>query len=273
MKWQLYVRNYRKAEMNFKLSHSDKVKILQAICIVGLLAIPIWFDAKLLVVGLILGWVFHGVGLCVTLHWLCTHREFEPRNSVVKSFLLYVSVLCTLGSPIAWAVTHRAHHKYTDLVNDPTYPHGNAWHVIKNFFSYYDSVKGEKLCAKDLFTDKQYLFFHRNYFKLLAVYVFGLLLASPVYIVYFYAVPVVFSVVCIGWVSTLAHLPKLSVFGYRNFDTPDTTYNSHFWQVVTMGEGLHNNHHANAGNRNTAIKWHEFDIAALIIRMIGKPNV
>jgi stearoyl-CoA desaturase (delta-9 desaturase) len=128
----------------------------------------------------------------------------------------------------------------------------------------------DKCCIKGLCSDKDYFFFHRHYFKILLAYVVLLGLINPLYIIYVYAIPVVFSVICIGWVSTLAHLPGLSVFGYRNHNTNDNTYNSLFWQLITWGEGLHNNHHAKAFAKSTAEKWFEFDLTYLFIRLVNK---
>jgi stearoyl-CoA desaturase (delta-9 desaturase) len=254
-----------------KLTHHQKVQLAEAVCFaVTFLGLFLYFDVKLFLISLVLGWFVHGIGLSVTLHRLCTHRAFTPRNRLIKLFLLFVATISTLGSPIAWAITHITHHKNVDTPLDPTYPKGTVWHTVKSFFSYFHTVPLDKCCIKGLCSDKDYFFFHRHYFKILLAYVVLLGLINPLYIIYVYAIPVVFSVICIGWVSTLAHLPGLSVFGYRNHNTNDNTYNSLFWQLITWGEGLHNNHHAKAFAKSTAEKWFEFDLTYLFIRLVNK---
>ena len=70
------------------------------------------------------------------------------------------------------------------------------------------------------------------------------------------------------WSSAVLSLPlHLPSQGYRNFNTDDETVNSHFWNWLTLGEGLHNNHHAKPGEYNFAFtkRPREWDISAVII--------
>jgi stearoyl-CoA desaturase (delta-9 desaturase) len=186
--------------------------------------------------------------------------------------LLFIANLGTVGSPIAWTATHRLHHKHADKLEDPTNPKGSVWHKFKNFFSHFKKLPNEKVCVKDLVADRDYLFFHKYYFQIIGFYILLLTIINPLYVGYLYAIPVVYNVICVGWVTTLAHSPELSIFGYRNYNTDDSTYNSLFWQLITMGEGLHNNHHAKPNLWNTAIKKYEFDIASWFIRLLRKNN-
>ena len=143
---------------------------------------------------------------------------------------------------------------------------------MKCFFYYFpthDDYQGA-MVVKDLVKDKDYAWFHRNYFNIILTYILVLGIINPLYIGYFYCVAMIPVFIGIGWVSVLAHLPKLSFFGYKNYRIKDTSYNSHFWQLLTMGEGLHNNHHARPADWNTAKKWYEFDIASLFIRLFRR---
>ena len=59
-------------------------------------------------------------------------------------------------------------------------------------------------------------------------------------------------------------------FGYRNFDTPDTTYNNllfHYLALGTMPSMLQNNHHGIKKNAAT-YKWFEFDSFEIIIKVL-----
>ena len=49
--------------------------------------------------------------------------------------------------------------------------------------------------------------------------------------------------------------------GYRSFDVTDTSTNLMPFDLITMGEGYHNNHHAHSGNANFSQKWYETDLS------------
>jgi fatty-acid desaturase len=54
-------------------------------------------------------------------------------------------------------------------------------------------------------------------------------------------------------------------WGYRNFDTPDTSRNNQWLDIIQAGEGLHNNHHAHPQLYDFAVKSGEFDFSAWVI--------
>jgi stearoyl-CoA desaturase (delta-9 desaturase) len=62
------------------------------------------------------------------------------------------------------------------------------------------------------------------------------------------------------WVNCVGHS-----WGYRNFNTADQSRNNQWVQTVSLGEGLHNNHHAYAKLYDFAIKKGESDISAWFI--------
>ena len=53
---------------------------------------------------------------------------------------------------------------------------------------------------------------------------------------------------------------------YRNHNTLDNSYNNTVVNWYLLGEGLHNNHHAEPGNYNQAHAPGEFDLGAWIIK-------
>jgi stearoyl-CoA desaturase (delta-9 desaturase) len=64
-----------------------------------------------------------------------------------------------------------------------------------------------------------------------------------------------------GVVNGLGHW-----WGYRNFDTADTSTNLTPWGVWIGGEELHNNHHAFPSSARFALRRYEFDIGWAMIR-------
>jgi stearoyl-CoA desaturase (delta-9 desaturase) len=57
-------------------------------------------------------------------------------------------------------------------------------------------------------------------------------------------------------------------WGYRNFDSKDSSTNIVPWGILIGGEELHNNHHAYATSARLSNKWYEFDIGWLYIRLM-----
>ena len=57
-------------------------------------------------------------------------------------------------------------------------------------------------------------------------------------------------------------------WGYRNFDAPDASSNIVPWGILIGGEELHNNHHTYPTSAKLSVKWYEFDIGWLYIRVL-----
>ena len=55
-------------------------------------------------------------------------------------------------------------------------------------------------------------------------------------------------------------------WGYRNFPTPDNSRNNWLVALLTLGEGWHNNHHAQPRSAALCVRWWEVDVMYLIIR-------
>jgi fatty-acid desaturase len=116
------------------------------------------------------------------------------------------------------------------------------------------------------------VFFHRHYFKMIFAFILILGLINPILIGYVWALPVVYTLFGISWATTIAHIPQLGFLSWRQYDTDDYTYNSHFWNILLMGEGYHNTHHACPWLWNYALNKGEWDIAAWVVKLIGIPN-
>jgi stearoyl-CoA desaturase (delta-9 desaturase) len=70
----------------------------------------------------------------------------------------------------------------------------------------------------------------------------------------------------ITWsVNSLAH-----VFGYRNYDTSDDSRNNWFVALIAVGEGWHNNHHADARSARHGHRWFEIDLTFSIVQLLER---
>ena len=56
--------------------------------------------------------------------------------------------------------------------------------------------------------------------------------------------------------------------GYTNYKVEDTSKNLMPFDIFMLGEGYHNNHHAQGSKANFARKWYEIDPIYPIIRIM-----
>lgn len=247
------------------MSNYDKIKLAQAILVLStILTVIFAFDFTLLLLGLLVGWVFFCVGLSVCLHKLSSHRTFEPKNRIIKYVLLWFGTVVTMGSTINFSAGHRQHHKHADTPEDPYCLQGTLWHKIKLFFYWFPTYKINPMIIKDLLRDKDHVWFNDNYWKILLPYPIVLLIIDPVLFGYFYALPVTYVLLGMGYVTVIAHL-KL---GSRPYATNDNSWDSKTFAVLLAGEGYHNSHHANPGKNVLG----PCDCAGKLIELIKKSD-
>lgn len=255
------------------ISNDVKVKAVQAfVYIAAIVTVIFAWDLKLFVGSIVAGWFMFGFAGSICLHKLSSHNSFTPKNRVIKLTLLWLGTIASLGSTICWAAGHREHHRTSDHANDPHRPYGSAWHKIKMWFYYFPTWKINPMIVKDLLEDKDHQFFHRHYYQIILSYIVVLAIINPIYVGYFYAIPVLYSLFGISWATVIAHIPQLGYLSWRTYNTPDYTYNSNFWNVILMGEGYHNTHHACPWLWNNALCKGEWDASAWVIKLIGIPN-
>jgi stearoyl-CoA desaturase (delta-9 desaturase) len=259
---------------NFSLSNYDKIKLAQAIAVVSTIAtLTVAFDPILLVFGLLTSWIFYCFGLAICLHKYSSHRSFETKNQPLKYIILWFGTVVTMGSTINFAAGHRQHHRFADTPEDPYYLQGSLWHKIKLFFYWFPTYKISPLIIKDLLRDKDHVKFNDNYWKILLVYPAILLAVDPVLFGYFYALPVTYVLLGMGYVTVLAHLPRLHRFGSVDHTTNDNSWNSRLFSLLLAGEGLHNTHHAHPGLYNYETNSKDIDPAGRIISLIKQRTV
>lgn len=217
----------------------------------------------------LVSWFFIGmVGSSITLHRLLSHRSFRTYPWLEK-FLTFISVYTTMGSTLSWAALHRFHHKNADENHDPHTPNidkkFNLKQGLKIWFGYgwtTSSVDIRTLC-KDLIDDPLHCWIHLNYFKIIIVTSIILILIDPYLWVFVYAIPACMVQHVAGITNVLGHS-----HGYRNFETNDLSTNSWICNLFTLGEGWHNNHHADPSKYYLGHKWWEWDLMGRVIQLI-----
>jgi stearoyl-CoA desaturase (delta-9 desaturase) len=175
--------------------------------------------------------------------------------------MLLLSVYATVGSSIAWVGVHRAHHVFTDKPYDPHSPHDGifkAWTGIGH-----TETKIPVSFVKDLLRDPLHRIVHDNYFKILLIPIIILFICSPLLGVFLYAIPATLALQTTSIVNVLGHR-----HGYRSHNTDDRSTNSWLANLISLGEGWHNNHHNKPSNYNIKEKSHEWDLIGWFIERI-----
>lgn len=247
-----------------KISHNHQVRSMQvALHIVSAIGLGICIyinDYSYLIVSLLVYWAIGILGINVGYHRLLSHRSFKTHRWIEK-ILSIIGTITVVGSPLAWTAVHRQHHRSAESDNDPHSPYklGN----IKAWFGIWNYVRIDAKLVNDLRKDRFQRFLHRNYLAIQIIYCTLLALVDPLYIIFVYAVPA-----CLCLHSTSAIIVIAHRHGYRTHETKDHSRNSWIANLITLGEGWHNNHHARPWNWNNQERWWEFDIPALVIRLI-----
>lgn len=207
--------------------------------------------------------------VCTTvyLHRALSHRALTVRKPIalVFRFIIWIS---TGIKPKEWVAVHRKHHAFTDTDGDPHSPVLLGWKKVqvKNVALYRRALADKSIIdkyAKDLPDDKwDRVFFSHQYTGL------GLGIATLI---------IVFGPV-VGLLGAFAHVNlylsgSAAVnaighhFGRRPY--PNEATNLQWLAFATMGEGLHNNHHAAPSSPRLSHRWYEIDPGWWVIKTLS----
>ena len=219
-----------------------------------------WSDVALLL-GL---YIPVSMGITIGFHRYLTHRGFRA-NPMVKATLLILGSMAVEGSAIAWAASHRKHHALADREGDPHSPTDGFWHAHVGWL--FEGLAADQLTyARDLRGDRMVLWISRLF---------------PVWVVLTFAIPFALG----GWSGLLwgglvriflTHHVTWSVnsvchtFGKRPYQTKDRSRNQWVVGLLALGEGWHNNHHAFPRSALHGLRWWQFDLSGLTIRLLGR---
>ena len=210
--------------------------------------------------------------LSVTLypHRSQAHRgvDFHP---LIAHFFRFWAWLTTAMVTKQWVAVHRKHHAKVETIEDP---HSPMVFGIKRVF--WQGVELYRVAASDKATEEKYGrgtpddWIERNLYArfpeagptllaLLSIALFGFwglaIWAIQMLWIPFWAA---------GFVNGLGHW-----WGYRNFESSDTSTNLSPWGLWIGGEELHNNHHAFPSSAKFALRRFEVDIGWMVIRLLA----
>lgn len=222
-----------------------------------------------LVLALIVGFAVSQLAIAVTtlyLHRALAHRALtlSPRLVWVFRFLTWIT---TGIRPRQWVAVHRKHHAFTDEEGDPHSPllEGFAMVQFANVALYRRVANDEAVVARyarDLGPDRwdRLLFDHA---------LVGLAIGIGVLIL-FLGPWVGLLAAGIHTVTYLALSAAVNAVGHYFGGQPqaNTARNSQWLAWLTVGEGLHNNHHAAPTSARFALHRGEIDIGWWLVRAL-----
>lgn len=208
------------------------------------------------------------IGVTLTYHRMLSHRAFKvPRW--LEYILAVIGTLSAQGSPLLWVAGHRHHHKHADTDRDLHTPKKGFFysHIGHLLVSHPDDITIDEMLkyVPDLARQPFYQYLHRNHFWIALLQLPILYLIGGWSFVFWGGFVRVTLMLHITWfVNSATH-----TWGYRNFDTSDSSKNLWWVALLAAGEGWHNNHHAEQSCAAHGRKWWEIDPTWMMIRFLS----
>lgn len=203
----------------------------------------------------------------VYLHRALSHRALTVRKPAALVFRSLIWVMTGI-KPKEWVAVHRKHHAFTDEDGDPHSPVLLGWKKVQigNVGLYRKALADQSIIgkyAKDLPDDRwDKVFFNRSNT--------GLALGIAILVVAFGpAVGLLAAFIHMNlYLSGSAAVNAIGHhFGRRPY--PNEATNLQWLAFATMGEGLHNNHHAAPSSPRLSHRWYEIDPGWWVIRTLS----
>lgn len=269
---------------------TDAVEEREPVCVDWLRGFP-FAAMHLMCLGVIwVGWSPFALGVAAVLyvvrmfaitgiyHRYFSHRTFKTSRAGQFVFALLGASAVQRG-PLWWAAHHRHHHRFSDQENDRHSPvrHGFLWSHMGWFLSRTNFATNLRLVS-DLAKFPELRFLDR--FDILVaillavgIYFVGAAAAAfspelgtsgPQLLIWGFFISTVMVYHCTYTINSLAHQ-----IGRRRYETGDTSGNSFFLAIITLGEGWHNNHHHYPGSVRQGFYWWEIDISYYILVVLS----
>jgi len=254
-----------------KLNTYQKFKILHSVNhIISIFAV-VWACTNPFLFWVLLGLIcffWTGVvGVNVSLHRYYAHQAFKT-TKLKEKILLISSIFTSLGSPAMWCSVHRLHHTTSDTEKDPHNPKRDG--IFRTWFTLWEPTRIPKRYVVPFLNTPLLRFVHRNYFLLNYTTIIVLCLIDWKLAAFAYCLPAIGCFHGSAAIGVLPHLTGKWQLGYRRYEVKDLSHNNWLASIMALGEGWHNNHHANPGRWYQGETWWEIDPPAFMIKYFFK---
>lgn len=212
------------------------------------------------------------------LHRYAAHKAFTMSKPMEKVFFVLTWIFqgSNYLSAYGYGIMHRMHHAYADTENDPHSPSydESIWKMMWKTKTIYSAIANKKMVVDPRFTKDipEWTWFDKMARSWPSRIFWGALYVLfywqfATHWAFFLLLPIQFAVSPIhgAIINWFAHK-----YGYRNFETKDTSRNFLPFDFLMMGESYHNNHHKNGGSANFGgIRWHEIDPTYQLIKLFN----
>jgi len=246
-------------------------KNLSIVITFHLLAIPAffvfsWQNVAAMIIG---NWIVGSLGIGLGYHRLLTHRSFKAPKWLEYTLTIFGAMAIQDDAP-KWVATHRIHHKFVETEKDPHSTRPGFWWahmewILRGTAQDHDEATLKRY-VPDLLKDKFHVLLAKYYYISLVLSGFVLFAIGGWSMVLWG----VFVRVVVGWHTTWFVNSLSHIFGKRPFETDDDSTNNWFVALLTFGEGWHNNHHAFPTSARHGLKWYQFDMNWLTIRLFKR---
>lgn len=208
-------------------------------------------------------------GVTIYLHRHQTHRALDLHPIVSHFFRMWLWLTTGMVTK-EWVSIHRQHHAATDVEGDPHSPKllGLKKVLLEGAELYRQAANDTAMIDKYAHgTPNDWI--ERNLYSKYSKH--GIFLMLGINLLLFGLPGITIWAIQMMWIPFHAAGVINGVghyFGYRNFESQDTSHNIFpigFW---IGGEELHNNHHAYASSAKFSLKWWEFDLGWLYIQCL-----
>jgi stearoyl-CoA desaturase (delta-9 desaturase) len=231
----------------------------------GLIELPLWGYVAVTLV------MTHITIAAVTiyLHRHQAHRALDL-HPIVSHFFRFWLWLTTGMETKEWVAIHRKHHARVETPEDPHSPQieGIGKVLLEGTELYRQEAKNAETMARfghgtpDDWMER-HVYGPRSNRGFLLMLLIDVILFGPIGITIWAVQMLWIPFWAAGVINGVGHWG-----GYRNFETADASTNIVPWGAIIGGEELHNNHHAYASSAKFSVKWWEFDLGWLYIRVL-----
>ncbi len=210
------------------------------------------------------------VAVTVFLHRAQAHSSLKI-NPYLSHFFRFWLWLTTGMVTKAWVAIHRKHHARCETVDDPHSP--QVLGISKVLWEGAELYRRE---SNNIETLERYGngtpddWLETHVYSSLARYGIFIMLGIDLFLMGIPGLAV--------WAIQMMWIPFFAAgvingighyWGYRNFECLDAARNIVPWGILIGGEELHNNHHTYPTSAKLSVKWWEFDIGWLYIKLFS----